>query len=137
MKKILVAVDGSEHAKKVSEEAIKLAKALGAGVGVICVAEVPVHVTMDMVQLYRDKIEQQSKEVLEQAKGFFAAAGVNAEGIMKTGYPSTVICDVAEEGNYDIIVMGSRGLGKIKEMLLGSVSNRVAHCSKKSVLIIK
>jgi len=53
------------------------------------------------------------------------------------GRPSNKIVETAKEGNCDIIVMGSRGLGTIKEFFLGSVSDRVADEATCPVLIVK
>jgi nucleotide-binding universal stress UspA family protein len=47
------------------------------------------------------------------------------------------IVDVAERKNFDLIVIGSRGMGSAKEIFLGSTSNYVLHKSKKPVLIVK
>ncbi len=137
MTKILVATDGSEHAAKVVDETIRLTRALEADVSVISVAEIPASLSQELVALYREQMEKEVQVILDQTKKHFAEKGLTVETIFKAGHPSTVICDVAEEGNYDIIVLGSRGLGKIKELILGSVSNRVAHCAKASVFIVK
>ena len=53
------------------------------------------------------------------------------------GRPSDIIVAEAEDEDFDLIVMGSRGLGGIKEYILGSVSNQVVHESKSPVLIVK
>ncbi len=137
MKNILMATDGSEHGDKIADTVIQLAKSLDAHVSVLSVAEVPARSSLDMVALYRGKMEEETKGILERTKQYFAEKGLSVETIYKAGHPSSVICEVAEEGNYDMVVLGSRGLGKIKEMILGSVSNRVAHCVKKSVFIVK
>lgn len=137
MTKILMATDGSEHADKIADTVIQLAKSLDADVSVLSVAEVPARSSLDMVALYRGKMEEETKGILERTKQYFAEKGLTVETIYKAGHPSSVICEVAEEGNYDMVVLGSRGLGKIKEMILGSVSNRVAHCAKASVFIVK
>jgi len=56
---------------------------------------------------------------------------------MVEGRPSDEIVETAKEGNFDIVVMGSRGLGGIKEFFLGSVSDRVADEAACPVLIVK
>jgi nucleotide-binding universal stress UspA family protein len=55
---------------------------------------------------------------------------------LEFGVPSDVIVEVAERGNYDLILLGSRGLGTVKRFLLGSVSDDVCDKAKCSVLII-
>ena len=137
MTKILMAIDGSEHSFKVANETINLAKSLSADVSVISVTEVPDHIASDLVALYRDKLDKEVQNFLEKIKSYLADKGLNVETIFKAGHPANLICEVAEEGNYDMIVIGSRGMGKIKGLLLGSVSNRVVHCAKTSVHIVK
>ncbi|XP_047977862.1 universal stress protein in QAH/OAS sulfhydrylase 3'region-like [Salvia hispanica] len=53
------------------------------------------------------------------------------------GDPKEMICDLAEQMQVDLIVIGSRGLGKIKRALMGSVSNYVIHHAKCPVLVVK
>lgn len=137
MTKILVAIDGSEHSEKVADAASRLARGLDAAVSVISVADVPAGISPDLVNLYQEKMEKEVRSILEQAKESMANNGLTVDTIYKSGHPSDTICAEAEEGNYDMIVIGNRGLGKIKEMILGSVSNRVAHCAKTSVFIVK
>lgn len=137
MTKILMATDGSEHAAKIADEVFRFASALKADVSVISVAEVPAHVSLDMAALYREKIEKEAREILDRTKSYFASKGMDVQTILKAGHPASMICEVAGEGGFDMIVLGNRGIGKIKELILGSVSNRVAHCAKASVFIIK
>jgi len=59
-----------------------------------------------------------------------------ADRRLEFGVPSDVIVDVAEKGNHDLIVLGSRGLGAVKRFLLGSVSDDVSYKAKCSVLIV-
>ena len=56
---------------------------------------------------------------------------------METGSPAPVIIDVAEEHGVDLIVMGSRGLGLVKGVLLGSVSQYVVENAKCAVMVVK
>ena len=57
--------------------------------------------------------------------------------IHQTGSPSTVILDTAESAKPDLILLGARGLGPIKELVLGSVSHRVLLHAPCSTLIMK
>jgi len=56
---------------------------------------------------------------------------------LKEGRPADVIVETAEEGEYSMIVMGSRGLGIVQEMVLGSVSREVVEKCKRPILIVK
>ncbi len=156
MYKILLATDGSEHSNKTVEEAIKLAACSGAETTVLSVAEnIPVsdyyRAGMSFDEMDREAVarlkksledaernlENTARKVLEDAERRFRDKGLKIKTMLMKGHPADVICRVAEEGAFDLVMLGSRGLGGIKELLLGSVSNKVAHCAKTSVLIVK
>lgn len=74
--------------------------------------------------------------LLGQAKDVFAQQGIDAEAIEREGQPAFVICDVADELNADLIVMGCRGVGLIEDIQAESVTTRVINLSPCPVLII-
>lgn len=74
--------------------------------------------------------------LLEQAKSVFANHGLEADVIEREGQPAFVICDVADELNADLIVMGCRGVGLIEEIQAESVTARVINLSPCPVLIV-
>ena len=61
----------------------------------------------------------------------------NIERIIKKGHPSKVILDLSKSIGVDLIVVGSRGIGGVKEFLLGSVSHTIARHASVPVLIVK
>ena len=63
--------------------------------------------------------------------------GVEKEAFSETGSPAVVILDFLEEHDVDLVVMGSRGLGVMKGVLLGSVSQYVVEQAKCPVLVVK
>jgi nucleotide-binding universal stress UspA family protein len=75
-------------------------------------------------------------QLLEEAKNMFAKQGITSETIERTGKPAFIICDVADEVNADLIVMGSRGLGLTLEGAQDSVANRVISLSPCPVLVV-
>ncbi len=75
-------------------------------------------------------------KLLDEAKNLFAQSEITAEIIEREGLPSFAICDVAEEVNADLIIMGCRGLGLTKEGAEESVTNRVINLSPCPVLIV-
>ncbi len=137
MEKILLAVDDSPFSLKAAEKAAELARALEAEVTVIAVAETPAVTSFDLVTLIREKIKKETAELLVKMEAFFKEKGLQVKTILGNGHPGSIICETAEKDGFDLIVLGHRGMGKIEELLLGSVSNRVAHCAKTSVLIVK
>ena len=75
-------------------------------------------------------------ELLNSARQVFSRAGIEAETIERQGMPSFTICDVADEIDADLIVMGSRGLGLTEEGAVDSITNRVVNLSPCPVLIV-
>lgn len=75
-------------------------------------------------------------ELLQTAKTLFADQGIEAELIEREGKPAFTICDVADEINADLIIMGCRGLGLTEEGVADSVTNRVINLSPCPVLIV-
>ncbi len=157
MYKILLATDGSEHSHKTIEEAIKIAEDTQSETTVLSVVQnMPfsnyyqltksVDIVVDPTSAEKlqanlaaatRNLEEIGNKVLEDTKRMFEEKGLKVTTLLKTGQPADVICSVAEEGGFDIVILGSRGLGGIKEFILGSVTNKVAHCIKSNLLIIK
>ncbi|BAP17438.1 universal stress protein [cyanobacterium endosymbiont of Epithemia turgida] len=75
-------------------------------------------------------------KLLQAAQALFANKGIEADLIEREGMPSFAICDVADEVNADLIIMGCRGLGLTMEGASESVTNRVINLSPCPVLII-
>ena len=133
MKKILVAYDGTEPADHALATAIDLAKAFDAAIGVVSV--VPVHPgrspidPWDYPAVHADQLRQAQRILME--------AGIEAQLHEPSGDPARVIEQKAEEGGYDTIVLGSRGLGGLDRVLQGSVSEHVATHAKTTVIITR
>lgn len=79
---------------------------------------------------------QEVAKLLQGAQALFVEKGIEAEVIEREGMPSFTICDVADEINADLIVMGCRGLGLTTEGAVESVTNRVINLSPCPVLVI-
>ncbi|NJL44598.1 MAG: universal stress protein [Leptolyngbyaceae cyanobacterium SM2_3_12] len=75
-------------------------------------------------------------QLLGQAKQLFASQSIETEVIEREGQPAFVICDVADELNADLIVMGCRGVGLIEDIQDESVTTRVINLSPCPVLIV-
>ncbi|MEM9002330.1 MAG: universal stress protein [Cyanobacteria bacterium P01_F01_bin.86] len=87
-----------------------------------------------------DHPEQSSEtavaKLLTQAKDMFAQQGIESQTIEREGQPAFVICDVADEMQVELIVMGCRGIGLIEESATESVTNRVINLSPCPVLVV-
>lgn len=151
LKNILVALDGSSHAKNALTFALDLAEKYDANIEVLSVfhnIHLPIVVDpMSSMDAFSTEIvlecmkaqKAQYEELLSQT-----TMQINKEhpqlkvtATLKEGRPADKIIETAKEGDHDIIVMGNRGLGGIKQLFLGSVSDRVADEAPCPVLIVK
>ena len=133
MKKILLAYDGGEPAHRALLQTIQLATSFDAEVGVISV--VPSHPGRVPVDPWDDRTVH-AEELLE-ARKLLREAGIDATLIEPGGDPARTIERVAEERDYDTIVIGSRGLGTIARTLQGSVSEHVAANAHATVVVAR
>ena len=142
-KKILVPYDGSEHAKKALQQAIAIAEDAKLFVASVC-NMVSAMSNFDQVSIAEgclttkltEDLEAQCKADLEEAKALIPK-GVETEMIYEVGSPGPVLLNMADDKKCDLIVMGSRGLGPLKGIFMGSVSSYLVSRSKCPILIVK
>jgi len=127
---LLLCVDGSDHALKALNYALNLAEKMGSRMTLLNVQEARLH------KASPDAANELGGRILIESLDEVKKQNLAADRRLEFGVPSDVIVDVAEKGNHDLIVLGSRGLGAVKRFLLGSVSDDVIHKAKCSVLIV-
>ncbi len=128
-KTILFPIELTRDAKKAVEISANLVKIHNSKLVILSVVEPATQGAMSS--------EEQVAKLLQEAKSFFAKQGIHAETMEKEGIPAFTICDVADEINADLIVMGCRGLGLIDEDAAAeSVTNRVINLASCPVLVI-
>jgi nucleotide-binding universal stress UspA family protein len=138
-KNILLAFDGSEHARKAAELTGNLAREQNEPLRVWIVA-VMEPAPWELGEPYLSKfIEQRTRsgQLLLDAATSIIGDGVEVNGELLFGAPAECILSVAETRACDLIVMGTRGLGALRGLLLGSQAQKVvshAHCP---VLVVK
>ena len=113
---------------------------MGAKVTAINVMEdIPVlHIQSE--KLLRELLDAYKKEgqlILSKCSNEATRKGLSINTKLLQGNPSSAILDFCEKEKYVIIVMGSRGTGKFKELVLGSVSSKVLHHSSCPDMIIR
>lgn len=140
--KILLATDGSEYSFKALKETLIIATSLKAEVTVLCVVEdLNTWKVADFPDDYMISIahglEEKKEKILKKTADIFRKNGIPVNTVLAKGHPAEEICRLAEEDSFNLVIMGSRGLGSIKGLILGSVSNRVAQRIKTSILIVK
>jgi nucleotide-binding universal stress UspA family protein len=126
MKRILLAFDGSEPAMHALETAASLARAFEAELAVVSV--VPEHLAGG------DEAGRRAR-ILLQARKFLAEQGIDAELLEPAGDPAHKIEQIAAEGFYDTIVLGSPSRTGISRAVAGSVSGHVSAHSSATVVI--
>jgi len=141
--KILLATDDSRSAQLAAKTAIDLAHRLDSELHVVYVEPMPerhsrlrpsVDLPLDVVEA----IEQEAKTKLEKLVSKIRQAGGEiAKAHARTGLPVAEIVRLGEELGVGLIVMGSRGLGRIRRVLMGSVSDSVARHAHCSVLMVR
>ena len=142
MMKILVATDGSDNANRVVEF---LAKNSGWYTGPLEVHLLAVQLPLAGVNVklflsqdaLNDYYREEGEAALARAKAILGGAGIAFVPHIGVGDPGEVIVQYAESKGCDQIVMGSRGLGAVGNLVVGSVATKVLHLSKVPVLLVK
>lgn len=152
MRTILAAVDQSHHAHDVMSRAAELAVLLRSDLVVLSVVSSDPMKQFNIVEeqnrfagFHRELIFKHFPEnslAVEQHGGNggvyrYGTAGVRVQSRILSGNVVDKICECAEDVNADIVLVGSRGLGNIGSLVLGSVSERVVHKCPRSVLVVK
>ena len=137
VKNILVPVDGSEGSDRAIAEAVELAQACSAKVNFLYVANInQLAINACLSDAILDAVTKAGNVILDRAMEM-VPAGVEKEAFSETGSPAVIILDFVDNHPTDLIVMGSRGLGVVKGVLLGSVSQYLVEQSKCPVLVVK
>lgn len=150
--KFLVAIDGSKASQHALAQAIRLAASGNARIVLLVVIE-PVNnvyfpgmmptgeplvawqgVPADQME---KMVSDTARSVLSEAEVTCREAGVQCETLLQSGSPRSIICEVAEKEAPDVLVIGSRGLGTVERLMLGSVSDYVIHHAHCPVLIVR
>ncbi len=139
--KILVPIDGSENSIRALRHALYLGSNLSSKLIVLHISEIP-----PMVYVQSQKIiDSINNTITEEAKKIFEHVDLEAqnckavyETVALRGNPiASVIIEYADKNDIDIIVIGSRGRGKVKTAISGSVAHEVFYHTKKPLLIVR
>lgn len=144
--KICVAVDGSDSAFDAVKNAAKLATRVNAGLVIMHVVrnmKVPTQLKRfvkekSLEDIRREALESAGKEIINHAIGLAEYEGVSGcEEAILQGDPAAAIVQGAKDHKCDLIVVGTRGLGQVEGMLIGSISRKITSISNISVLVVK
>ncbi|NWF95558.1 MAG: universal stress protein [Candidatus Thorarchaeota archaeon] len=140
IKRILAAVDGSEYSDKAVKYACAIAGPLSAEVYLLYVVAMLVNATP-----YGDAVTDQpflalqkvGEDVLARAKRVARDNGCEAVDLISYGDAAAQIIEVAQAKSVDLIVMGTRGIGGIKRLFVGSTSDRVIRQASCPVMVVR
>lgn len=137
-KRILLAADGSDHSVRAAEKAVELAKLSGASEMTV-VYVIDGQTSKEDVLHHPDQaiVEEKRKQRLRPVTDLLDERNLVCKLEKLHGEPGQAIVDYANNNGFDIVVVGSRGLNSLQEMVLGSVSHKVAKRVKAPVLIVK
>lgn len=138
--KLLTPVDGSENSLRALEAAINLSKRIDAQITALYVMEKPptvyIHPQKELEELLKN-YKKEAEQILEKCEGIANKNGIELKTVITEGDAASKIIQYAEKELFDMIAMGHRGSGRFKEMVLGSVAQKVLHQTKRAVLIVK
>ncbi|MEO9294299.1 MAG: universal stress protein [Nitrososphaera sp.] len=141
MEKILVPIDGSENSRRALEHAVSMAKNASASITILHVIDMPPTVYIESQKLLDQLLasfRQESAKVLDEFRTLAQNLGVNVvQTAAVEGDAAKTIVQYADRGGFDLIVIGSRGLGGVKGLLLESVSAAVVQTAKIPVMVVK
>ena len=135
--KILVPLDGSSNSFRGLDVAIHMARESHATLTGLYVAGIVKPRTNDPITPLEKILLKYAQRIMKKAKLKAAKKGILFFDRVSYGDDGKQIVELAEKQNFDLIVIGSRGMSAAKEIFLGSTSNYVLHKSKKPVLIVK
>lgn len=150
MKKILVAIDGSEYSERALAKAKEIAEAFNSQVTLINVINIEsiianlryarTDIILNWPEL-TEEAETKAQELLGKSKKVFENLSEEVETVVldtPTGNIAKAIADYVDDEEHDLIIMGSHGMGSlIHRLSLGSVTNKVLHLVSKPILIVQ
>ncbi|HDR7383890.1 universal stress protein [Bacillus toyonensis] len=138
-KQIILACDGSEHALGAAEHAIHIAKCSEeANVEIVYVVDNRT-AKSDIIHGQTDfeTISASRKDKLKEIEGLLKEEKISYKFTILHGDPGDTLVQYVNTGDIDLVIAGSRGLNTLQEMMLGSVSHKIAKRVKCPVMIIK
>jgi nucleotide-binding universal stress UspA family protein len=138
--KLLVPIDGSDNSFRALDHAIFLSKKITAQITALRVME---HLPLVYVQSQRtmdtilSKYLEESESILKRSRDIGEKNGVRIESKLRKGDAASNILNYSKKEDYDTIIMGRRGTGKLRQLVLGSTSTKVLNHSDCTVVIVK
>lgn len=144
--KILVGLDGSDHAAKALQMAIGLSSRCGAQLVLFHALRLrqlrsdfeATMVTSAAREVYTKLAQEQAEDILQKAQRAAKEAGLDdVKQVIRKGGPAKTLIDVVKEEGAELLVIGTRGLTGLREIAMGSVAHKVTVASPCPVLVVK
>ena len=152
--RILVPLDGSEHSHRALETAIQIGRKFRSEIVLLHVYSVtvtpvivpepttvtpvgvPVATSAEVAKMF-DAARDVGRKILAEGKRNVETEGIEVETVLREGNSVQEIVKLAREGQFSLVVVGARGIHRIREILMGSVSEGVAKNAPCPVLVVK
>ncbi len=139
--KILLAIDGSDYSRKMLEYLSAHESLFGKAHNYTALNVQAALPGRARALLGKESVEtyyaEESGKVLASAAKFLLRNGIKVKSIAKVGHAAQTIAKMADQGKYDLLIMGSHGSGALMKLVMGSVATEVlAHC-KVPVLLVR
>ncbi|CAD2071459.1 universal stress protein [Jeotgalicoccus coquinae] len=132
-KSVLLAADGSDNSYRAAEETLNF---ISKDTTVTILNVIQIEKSKDAVLHGGDMIHEQ-KDKLSGIIDLYESNNVRHNVIFERGIPDETVVKVSNSGDYDVIVLGNRGLNSLQGMMMGSVSHKVAKRAGIPVMIVK
>jgi len=135
-KKILVGIDGSENSKRAAMAAASLAELFKGKMTLVSVVKPGEYSLAVEDKAFIENLKEFHNDLVETVMEEVKRTGIEVDTRIELGTPWKELTKLAIEGHYDLIVVGSRGIGQVAEFLIGSNSTRVVQHSEVPVLVV-
>ena len=132
-KSILLAADGSDNSFRAAKETLNF---INENTKVTILNVIQVEKSKDAI-LHGEDIVREQKEKLADIMRLYENVNVTYNVVFERGIPDETVVKAANDGGFNIIVLGNRGLNALQGMMMGSVSHKVAKRANIPVLIVK
>lgn len=135
-KSILLAADGSDNSYRAAEESLKVIDEEGK-VTILNVLDPEESKREILHSSASDSLLSKKKEKLSRITDLYDEEGIDYEVRLERGVANETVVRISNSGGFEAVILGTRGLNSLQEMVLGSVSHKVAKRSDITVIIVK
>lgn len=138
--KLLVPLDGSKNSERTIAALFALKSKMRCAITLLHVYD-PDRLSYNVgavrnLEMFQELSKKAAAEFLQEKAALFAEEGLKVVSLFKLGLPRKVICELADSGEFDLLIIGRHSEGELRSLLFGQVSNFVIHRVKCPVMII-